>query len=188
MKLTKQNLLWSLLFGGKGKGGITPSGAIDITSNGNDIDVAEYATANVNVPASAVVSGTKQITANGTNIDVTDYAAVDVNVSSSGPTLTPVKITNNNTGKNFTAHYMNSTGAYESIEFLSGSSLTVYAPATGAYYKARTALVALYNSAGGLGALTVSSRGVWCPSSDGMYAAIVPKNITSANQEIIISS
>ena len=49
MKLTKQNLLWSLLFGKKGGGGTTPSGAIDITSNGDDIDVAPYATANVNV-------------------------------------------------------------------------------------------------------------------------------------------
>lgn len=59
---------------------VVPTGKKTITTNGTDIDVAEYATADVAVPASAVVSGTKNITANGTNIDVTEYAAVDVAV------------------------------------------------------------------------------------------------------------
>lgn len=60
-------------------GGTKVEGEISIESNGEH-DVAQYATANVNVPASAVVSGTKNITANGSDIDVTEYAKVDVNV------------------------------------------------------------------------------------------------------------
>lgn len=63
-------------------GGSKVEGEINITENGV-VDVADYASANVEVPASAVVSGTKNITANGNNIDVTNYASVDVNV----PTL-----------------------------------------------------------------------------------------------------
>lgn len=44
--------------------GITPVGTKTITTNGTH-DVTQYTSANVNVPASAVVSGTKSITANG---------------------------------------------------------------------------------------------------------------------------
>lgn len=60
-----------------------PSGAKSITANGTSIDVAEYATVNVAVPASAVDSGTKSITSNGTGIDVVGYSAVDVAVPNS---------------------------------------------------------------------------------------------------------
>ena len=59
--------------------GITPSGTLSITTNGTK-DVTNYASANVQVPASAVVSGNKSITANGTNIDVTSYKTVSVSV------------------------------------------------------------------------------------------------------------
>lgn len=65
--------------------GITPTGTINITSNGNNIDVAQYAKADVNVPIPPgyiIPSGTKGITSNGNDIDVTSYASVDVNVSS----------------------------------------------------------------------------------------------------------
>ena len=58
--------------------GVEPTGTIMITENGT-VDVSEYAQVNVNVPASAVVSGTKNITANGT-VDVTNYASANVNV------------------------------------------------------------------------------------------------------------
>ena len=64
-----------------------PTGTKQITTNGTNIDVAEYAAVDVAVPASAVVSGKKTITTNGTNIDVTTYAKVDVNVSSPEPTF-----------------------------------------------------------------------------------------------------
>ena len=74
--------------------GVEPTGTIIITENGT-VDVSEYAQANVDVPASAVVSGTKNITANGTNIDVTDYAAVDVNVSGSAEWPNKIIIYNN---------------------------------------------------------------------------------------------
>lgn len=61
-------------------GYIVPSGNKAISNNGNAIDVTQFETVSVNVPASAVVSGSKSISANGSNIDVTNYAAVDVNV------------------------------------------------------------------------------------------------------------
>lgn len=86
-------------------GGITPTGEIDITTNGQydvtdvatanvDVqppfdtfysaengrfDIAQYNTVDINVPASAVVSGTQYITANGL-YNVTNYANASVNV------------------------------------------------------------------------------------------------------------
>lgn len=63
-------------------GGIKPSGTIDIVNNGIE-DVTEYASANVQVPASAVVSGTLSVTTNGTK-DVTNYASVSVSVPTHG--------------------------------------------------------------------------------------------------------
>lgn len=53
-------------------------GTITITTNGTK-DVAQYASANVQVPASAVVSGTYTATSNGT-FDVTNYASVQISV------------------------------------------------------------------------------------------------------------
>lgn len=61
----------------------TPSGNIEITENGEDIDIAQYATATVDVPIPEgyiIPSGNKSITANGENIDVNDYATATVNV------------------------------------------------------------------------------------------------------------
>lgn len=71
--------------------GITPSGTIDINENGNNIDVTQYATANVNVPQP---SGEKYITANGL-YDVTQYAEARVNLPEPGGTIS---ITENGTG------------------------------------------------------------------------------------------
>ena len=55
---------------------VNPTGTKSITANANDIDVAEYAKANVNVPQP---SGSETITVNGT-YDITNKAEVVINV------------------------------------------------------------------------------------------------------------
>lgn len=70
---------------------ITPTGTKSITENGENIDVAEYAKANVNV---AQPTGKIEITANGTDIDVSQYATADVSVPN--PSTGTLPITANN--------------------------------------------------------------------------------------------
>ena len=57
--------------------GDIPSGNVEITENGENINVKSYATATVNVPQP---SGKTTITQNGTDIDIAQYASADVNV------------------------------------------------------------------------------------------------------------
>lgn len=56
---------------------ITPTGTKTITANGTDIDVAQYAKADVAVPEP---TGNIEITENGTNIDIAQYATATVAV------------------------------------------------------------------------------------------------------------
>lgn len=56
---------------------ITPAGKLDITENGEGIDVAQYATADVAVPQP---EGNVELTENGTNIDIAQYATATVAV------------------------------------------------------------------------------------------------------------
>jgi len=61
---------------------IVPEGNIDLTENGNNIDVSSYATASVNVPIPAGYiqpSGNYDITVNG-NYDISSYATTSVDV------------------------------------------------------------------------------------------------------------
>ncbi len=63
--------------------GITPSGVLDITRNG-DYDVTQYAGVSVDVPETGITpAGTLDITRNGT-YNVTEYAAVEVDVPAEG--------------------------------------------------------------------------------------------------------
>lgn len=71
----------------------TPSGKISITENGNDINIAQYATADVNVP-SVQPTGTINITQNGT-ANVAQYAEANVAVPTA--TLGTKSITANGT-------------------------------------------------------------------------------------------
>ena len=57
--------------------GITPSGSLNITANGDNIGVTTKATVNVNVPNPS--TGTTYITTNGTH-NVTNYAYADVSI------------------------------------------------------------------------------------------------------------
>ena len=72
-------------------GGITPTGTIAITQNGEGIDVAQYANADVNVPNPS--TGSLNITENGT-YDVTDKASAVVNVSGGAVTLGSATVEN----------------------------------------------------------------------------------------------
>lgn len=69
--------------------GVTPTGKITITENGSDIDVAQYAKADVTVPNPS--TGTLPITANGT-YNVASYASAEVNVSGSTPNYKTVTV------------------------------------------------------------------------------------------------
>ena len=72
---------------------VTPTGTKSITANGEGIDVAGYAAADVAVPEP---TGKIAITANGNDIDVAQYAKADVNVPSVQPTGT-LNVTQNGT-------------------------------------------------------------------------------------------
>lgn len=67
---------------------ITPTGTKSITENGEGIDVAQYANANVAVPEP---TGSISITENGESIDVAQYATANVNVPN--PSTGKVEIT-----------------------------------------------------------------------------------------------
>ena len=56
-----------------------PSGKVTITQNGNDVDIAQYASADINVPQGITPTGTINISQNG-DTDVTNYATAHVAV------------------------------------------------------------------------------------------------------------
>lgn len=70
---------------------ITPTGTKNITANGTDIDVAQYAKADVAVPGP---TGNVELTENGADINIAQYATATVAVP--GPTGS-LTITENNT-------------------------------------------------------------------------------------------
>lgn len=77
-------------------------------------DVTEKASAEVAVPASAVVSGTKSITANGTH-DVTNYASVNVSISAETPISDKPIMIRNNTGSTVNVRGIQSSLYYMAV-------------------------------------------------------------------------
>ena len=71
---------------------ITPTGTINITENGTDVDVAQYAKADVAVPQP---TGNVELTVNGTDIDIAQYATATVAVPN--PSTGSLEITTNDT-------------------------------------------------------------------------------------------
>lgn len=131
--------------------GITPSGVLDITENG-DYDVTQYAGVSVDVPETGITpAGTLDITRNGT-YNVTEYAAVEVDVptggGSSGDGLTSVSGETTalpiDTGLSSIRYLMlhrvgNTTGLVSAIYDASdGSILVVYCTSSSSYSKAFT--------------------------------------------------
>lgn len=72
---------------------VIPEGKIEITENGNNIDVAGKAAVDVNVPVGVFPEGSLDITANANNIDVTNKVSVNVNVPN--PSTGTLEITEN---------------------------------------------------------------------------------------------
>lgn len=71
---------------------ITPTGTKSITENSSDIDVAQYAKADVAVPQP---TGNVELTENGTDIDIAQYATATVAVPN--PSTGSLEITTNDT-------------------------------------------------------------------------------------------
>lgn len=71
---------------------ITPTGTINITENGTNVDVAQYAKADVAVPQP---TGNVELTVNGTDIDIAQYATATVAVPN--PSTGSLEITTNDT-------------------------------------------------------------------------------------------
>lgn len=126
--------------------GITPSGVLDITRNG-DYDVTQYAGVRVDVPETGITpAGTLDITQNGT-YNVTEYAAVEVDVptggGSSGDGLTSVSGETTslpvNTGLSAIRYFMlhrigNTTGLVSAIYDASDGTMRVVRCTSSAQY------------------------------------------------------
>lgn len=109
---------------------ITPTGTKNIVANGDNIDVYNYASVNVNVPNPS--SGTLEITENGDGIDVSQYAYVDVDVQGGGsfeanylyPTDEEGAILSDQ-GQSFDESY---------VYYKYGNELLYYSPSAGSVY------------------------------------------------------
>ena len=86
----------------------TPSGNIEITENAESLDIAQYASASVNVPIPPeyiIPTGNVSINQNGENINVHDYASASVNVPIPPEYIIPTgNVTINQNGTDINVH------------------------------------------------------------------------------------
>jgi len=74
---------------------LTPTGDIEITENGDEIDISQYATATVDVPIPEgyiIPTGDIEITENGEEINVREYETATVNVGGGARVLEGVEL------------------------------------------------------------------------------------------------
>ena len=107
---------------------ISPTGSVDITSNGT-FDVAEYASAVVNVPG-ITPTGSIEITSNGT-VNVTNYASAEVNVPGITPTGS-IEITSNGTVDvtNYASAAVNVTDDTVLVPLIEGDITSIVIPSS----------------------------------------------------------
>jgi len=182
------------------------SGTKTISTNGNNIDVTNYALVNVNVSGGGGSGGAYQdangyvvlnddgggiavvplsVTENGTYTAPTNtgYSPVTVSVAGGatfGGTITITVVAPNTGGGN--AYYLGQDGSWKSLSFNNGSVITCYYPLSGAYYKIQGAVLMLsFQTTVDCTGITSSSNKVKVAGNTNGYAFVGVYGSSSTN-------